>query len=215
MTMRKNPRSRSNPFRVCLHSCFSRHPRQNPSGVRTAFAALGASLFLLVASFLLARPVPTRAQTHPPAASEEQKSIAQRLGALRQVPDAERARVTKQLALDIRRLLEPVSRVNLASGLANLATEGDFGRDTLQEVAATLADALRAHPVTGTAQQPAAPYVTLAQLARYENARVSLDAPPYAAALSQLEAEDRRRQTLDFTLTDLQGKAVSLKSLTR
>src|SRR5438876_10104724 len=153
---------------------------------RTAFAALlGASVCLLVAS-LLALPS-DRAKAQQPSAGEEQKAIEKKLGGLRQLPDDERARVTKQLALDIRRLPEPAARVNLASSLANLATEGDFGRDTLQEVATTLAEALRAHPVADRENQLAFPYVTLAQLVRYENVRVSLEGPQFAAAMSKLE----------------------------
>jgi peroxiredoxin len=57
------------------------------------------------------------------------------------------------------------------------------------------------------------PYIALAQLARYEHVRVSLDAPQFAAAMSTLEGDDRARQQADFTLTDLQGKAWNLKSL--
>jgi peroxiredoxin len=142
-----------------------------------------------------------------------QKAIQQQLGGLRQMPDDERAQVTRKLALDIRKLSSPETKVNLASGLTNLATEGDYGRDTLKEVATTLAEALRAHPVADREGQPAYPYIQLAQLVCYENVKVSLDSPQFIAAMSRLEAEDRRRQQADFTLTDLQGHSWNLKSL--
>jgi len=65
------------------------------------------------------------------------QAINDRLRKLRSLPDDTRARVTKELALEIRQLPEG-SKLGLASALANLATEGDFGRDTLQAVTATL-----------------------------------------------------------------------------
>jgi peroxiredoxin len=214
MTLHRNPHSLITPFRSRPRSHAWCNRLQGQVGRRTAVAAvLGAGLCLLTASSLLVSSVSTRAQTPKRAASEEQKSIEKRLYSLRELPDEERGPVTKQLALDIRQLASPEARVGLASGLANLATEGDFGHDTLQEVATTLAEALRAQPPTGTTEQVSAPYVTLAQLARYENVRVSLNAPQFAAAMSKLEADDRRRQKADFTLTDLQGKAWTLKAL--
>jgi len=172
------------------------------------------TLACLAATVFSALPIMRASAQTAPARSDDQKSIMQRLRGLRQLPDDERARVTRQLALDIRSLPETADRVGLANGLANLATEGDFGRETLQEVATTLADALRARPAQGSQEQPAGPYVTLAQLVRYENMRVSsLDSPQFTAALAKLENDDRERQKADFTLIDLQGKAWTLKSL--
>jgi peroxiredoxin len=135
-------------------------------------------------------------------------AIEEQLRGLRQVPDSQRAAATKELAARIRQLPASSNKVRLAHGLANLSTEGDFGRDTLQEVATTLAEALREQPAA-----QAEPYVGLAQLARYEHVPVTLDAPQYAAAHSKLEADDEARQQADFTLTDLQGKTWNLKSL--
>ena len=122
--------------------------------------------------------------------------------------------MTKQLALDIRQLPTAQNKLRLANGLANLSTEGDFGRDTLQEVATTLADALRETPVPAKQGQPAAPYVGLAQLVRYEHMQASLDDPQFGAAMQKLEADDARRQQADFTLQDLHGTKWSLKDLT-
>jgi peroxiredoxin len=101
-----------------------------------------------------------------------------------------------------------VGKLRLAGGVANLATEGDFGASTLHEVATTLAEALREQPQTDSRL-----YEQLAQLVRYENVKVSLDATPYAEALKKLEASsnDERRQT--FTLRDLAGKNGKLSAL--
>ena len=98
-------------------------------------------------------------------------------------------------------------------GLANLSTEGDFGHDTLQEVATTLADTLRQQPAPDDHGQPAAAYSELAQLVRYEHVQASLDVPQFKAAMAKLEADDQRRQQANFTLTDLEGKTWSLQEL--
>ena len=124
-----------------------------------------------------------------------------------------RARTTKQLGIQIRQLPVTPTKLILANDLANLSTEGDFGHDTLQEVATTLAGALRERPVQQDNGQPAAPYVELAELVRYEHVQASSHDPQFAAAMSKLEADDATRQHVDFTLTDLQGKIWNLKEL--
>jgi peroxiredoxin len=91
-------------------------------------------------------------------------------------------------------------------GLAGLSTEGDFGHDTLQEVAKTLADTLREKPVAGKNGQPAGPYVELATLARYEHVQIVVDDPQFAEAMARLEADDRKRERPEFALHDLAGK---------
>lgn len=112
--------------------------------------------------------------------------------------------MTKQLALEIRQL-SAAQREGLANELTNLATEGDFGRDTLQEVTNTLAQSL----------QPGTPesYLALARLVKYEHMRVSLDSPQLRDAMAKLQAGDEARQRADFTLTDLKGKSWTLKGL--
>jgi peroxiredoxin len=148
-----------------------------------------------------------------PAWSAAEQPIADQLHRLRQVPDNDRGAATRQLAGQIRRLPAVPNRLRLAEGLANLATEGDFGRQTLQEVASTLAEALREQPIANENGEPAAPYMTLAQLIRYEQVRVSLRAPALAAALAQLEKLDLRRASADFALRDLDGKEWRLSGL--
>jgi peroxiredoxin len=165
---------------------------------------------VILLSLLLASAV---AQQPKEAWTKQEKPILEQVRRLRQLPDDKRARATRELALEIRRLPVTPTKATLANDLAFLSTEGDFGRDTLQDVAATLADALRERPLQAKSGEPASPYVTLAQLVRYEHMQVSLKDPQYLAALAKLEADDQRRQTADFTLTDLAGKKWTLREL--
>ena len=144
----------------------------------------------------------------------QQEAIIKQVRGLRQLPDQERGRVTKQLALEIRQLPPSMNKVRLASGLASLSTEGDpGGRDTVQEVVTTLADALRETPAPTSAGQPAMPYAQLAAMAHFEHMNVSLDSPEFTAAVAQLKQQDERRQKADFTLADLEGRKWTLKDL--
>ena len=145
--------------------------------------------------------------------NEQEKPIVQQLQGLRQVPDEKRGQVTKDLALAIRKLPASSHKLMLAKGLANLSTEGDFGHDTLEEVATTLATALGEQPPPANGTQPADPYVELATLVRYEHVYASSDSPQFAAAMSKLEDGDRSREHADFTLNDLEGKPWSLQAL--
>src|SRR5258706_4114530 len=104
-----------------------------------------------------------------PIWSADEQPIADELTGLRKVSDDARGGVTKQLAVRIRQLPATPNKLRLAEGLANLSTEGDFGRETLQEVATTLAEALRERTAPDTKGLTAMPYVTLAQLGRYEH----------------------------------------------
>jgi peroxiredoxin len=138
-------------------------------------------------------------------AIDQAKSIEDRIHHLRSVPDDERGKVTRQLALEIRGLPD-TARASLAEQLANLATEGDFGRDTLQEVTTTLAQGL-------AGQGSPNAYETLAQLVRYEHMRASVDNAQFQAAMRQLEEDDAARQRADFTLTGIDGKSWMLRNL--
>ena len=106
-----------------------------------------------------------------------------------------------------------MNKLNLASGLANFSTEGDFGRDTLQEVTTTLAGALREQPQKMNGNDPAYPYVQLAMLVRYEKMSGASDDPQFAMAMKKLEENDAAIEHADFTLTDLDGKSWTLQSL--
>jgi hypothetical protein len=91
--------------------------------------------------------------------NEQEESIRHQINGLRGLRDDVRARTTKDLALQIRKLPPEAAKLALASSLANLSTEGDFGRDTLQQVAMTLADALRQNPMPPNNEGPADPYI--------------------------------------------------------
>jgi peroxiredoxin len=148
-----------------------------------------------------------------PAWSEQEKPLADQLGGLRQLSDADRVSATRRLALQIRQLPATGNKLRLALGLAGLSTEGDFGHETLQEVARTLADALREQPQSAHNGEPAYAYIELAKLVRYEHVQAALDNPQFADAMTKLESEERRLQHVDFTLTDLHGKTWSMKDL--
>src|SRR5580704_2230163 len=184
------------------------------TSARLAAAGLSvfATLFSLSATGMLPfRPAALRAQEQKINWSEQEKGIADQIGGLRGLPDDVRARVTKKLALEIRKLPATPNKVRLANGLANLSTEGDFGHDTLQEVATTVADALREQPLQGKPGQPPRPYVELAQLVRYEHVDATLDDPQFVAANSKIEADNQKREQADFTLSELSGKSWTLK----
>ncbi len=145
--------------------------------------------------------------------SDQEKPIVDQIHGLRKLDDPVRATTTKNLALQIRQLPVVPNKLKLAGALASLATEGDFGKDTLQEVTTTLAAALREQPPAEKDGQPDFLYVELASLVRYEHMQATLDNPQFAAAMARLEADDAKRQSADFTLTDLQGKAWHLQDL--
>ncbi len=174
--------------------------------------------------------VSVSAQTTKIVWSAEEKPIADQIHGLRALPDDVRAATTRDLALKIRKLPPTKNKLRLALGLAGLSTEGDFGHDNLQEVATTLADALREQPVpwqeetSGGAQgnagegahgprRPADEYFELATLVRYEHVQASVDDPQFAAAMKELEAEDKKREHPEFRLKDLSGKSWTFSDL--
>ena len=145
--------------------------------------------------------------------SDQEKPIVEQVKTLRQLDDTTRARVTKELALQIRQLPVVPNKLKLAGALANLSTEGDFGRDILQEVTTTLALTLREQPPAAQSGDPNDLYMELASLVRYEHMQAESDSSQFTQALSKLEAADSSRQKADFTLNDLQGKQWHLHDL--
>ncbi|HKT13503.1 MAG TPA: TlpA disulfide reductase family protein [Terriglobia bacterium] len=144
----------------------------------------------------------------------QQEAMVKRIQTLRHLSDKERGRVTKQLALAIRQLPPSENKVRLATGLATLSTEGDpGGRETVQEVATTLTDALREHPLAASQGRPAMPYALLAAMVHFEHMDVTLDSPEFASAINELKQQDLQRQQADFTLADLEGHEWTLKNL--
>ena len=177
----------------------------------SAAAALAAGFSLSAAGLLLSRPASLRAQEQQVVWSDQEKPIADQIGGLRSLPDDVRGQATKKLAIEIRQLPVTPNKLRLANSLAMLSTEGDFGHEMLQEVATTLAAALREQPLPAKKGRPPQPYVELAELVRYEHVQASLDDPQYAAAVAKIEADNERREQADFTLTELGGKTWTLK----
>jgi hypothetical protein len=169
-----------------------------------AFCAVGISLCF---------PAKARAQGQQIAWSNQEKLFLEDIRTLRKLSEGNRAKTTKQLALKIRQLPLGLNKERLATTLASLSTEGDLGKDTLQEVATTLAEALREQPLPAGPLGPEMPYVELAKLVRYEHVQANLEDPQYVAAMSKMEADDLHHQQVDFTLTDLHGKTWALKDL--
>ncbi|MGA3349838.1 MAG: hypothetical protein ABSC33_12525 [Candidatus Sulfotelmatobacter sp.] len=133
----------------------------------SGYLPLFSFVFIMGIPLLLPRPLPAQ---NKPTWSAQEKSIAEQIGGLRRLPDDVRARTTKDLALLIRELPITPNKLRLAGGLANLSTEGDFGHDTLQEVANTLAAAIHEQPPAPEKNgDPNSLYVELASLVRYEH----------------------------------------------
>jgi peroxiredoxin len=175
--------------------------------------AFAASALFAAALVLHQGPRTLAQRPQPPEWSDAEKPIIEQIKHLRSLPDDVRAETTRKLALEIRALPPGPHQLDLALSLANLSTEGDFGHDTLQEVATTLAEAIRGAPSAGKGDSALAPYMELASLVRYERVEVSLRSPRFEAAMRKLESDDLRRQKADFTLTDLDGKQWKLSAL--
>jgi peroxiredoxin len=140
--------------------------------------------------------------------------IVKQLNGLRGLPDDKRGAQTGQIAQEIRTLPAGQRKVQIAEGLAHLATEGDPGRDNLQEVTTTLGQALAEFPVPALKSgKPSSAYMEIAQLVRYEGMKTELSDPQLTAAEAVLDANDADVQKADFTLKDLHGKKVTLSEL--
>lgn len=149
-----------------------------------------------------------------PVYTPAEQVIVDGIKSLRGTPDNERGAKTTTLALEIRTLPAGANKLRLAVSLAHLSTEGDFGHQTLQTVADTLAQMLIETPQPPARDgAPASPYIDLAKLVRYEHVTTTLDAPQYAKATADLIANEAAIERADFTLKDLEGKTWTLSSL--
>jgi peroxiredoxin len=146
--------------------------------------------------------------------TDQEKPIVDQINTLRKLDDKVRAQTTKDLALQVRKLPAGPHKLAIASGLASLSTEGDFGHDTLQEVTTTLEAALREHPPAPAKDgAPNHTFMELASLVRYEHVKAESDNPQFTQAMAQLEKADAARQNADFTLTDLEGESWHMQEL--
>jgi peroxiredoxin len=192
----------------------------------------GTKLFLVLIAVVTLALQLASAQEKKVVWSADEKPLADQIHGLRGLADDVRAGTTKDLALKIRKLPANENKLRLAVGLAGLSTEGDFGHDTLQEVATTLAETLRERPVpwakpagqkasdagsnAAAPRAPAYPYIELATLVRYEHVEVPVDLnndEQFRAAMTRLEADDRKREHPEFTLKDLSGKTWTFAEL--
>lgn len=135
------------------------------------------------------------------AASPAAKAIESRIEKLRSLADDIRAAETRKLASEIRALPAPGEELALAVNLSNLSTEGG-SRETVREVATTIADALHKGPSASDAG-----YDELARLVHYEGVAVEMNDPRFQKAVVKLEDRDRTREQSDFSLKDLKGKS--------
>jgi len=165
-------------------------------------------LFLSVATSLAV------SQAKAPDYTPTEQAIADQIKTLRATPDTERGAKTTTLALEIRTLPAAANKLRLAVGLAHLSTEGDFGHQTLQTVADTLAETLIETPVSQEKDgSPASPYVDLAKLVRYEHVTTTLEGAQYTKAIAELVANEAAVERADFNLRDLQGNEWKLSAL--
>lgn len=139
--------------------------------------------------------------------------ISGELGGLRALSEHERPKATIQVATEIDALPPGKDKVKFADEAANLVTEGDQGHDALQAVADALSKALAETPVPAKGDQPPAPYLDLARLARYEGVTVSLSDPLYTKANDVLAANEADVAKADFTLKDLNHQSWTLSKL--
>lgn len=181
-----------------------------PGGLKRSSSRLDSGTFAVMLNCVL--PLIALGVLAPVQVSEAE--ISKTIGTLRSTPDDKRAELTLKLALDIRKLPAGTSKAQLASSLANLATEGDFGFKTLQEVSNTLSSALKETSLPNDqAGEPNYAYTQLAQLARYESMKVDLKSPEYNRAMSVLVKQDEARAKVDFTLNDITGMSWTLSKL--
>jgi peroxiredoxin len=152
-----------------------------------------------------AAPRPAAGRPTPPP---ELAAISRSMGQMRGLPtDEDRARLVLQTVADIRALPSGMSKLGPISSLANLATEGDLGKEALDAVASTLALALKETP--GAAES----YVELAKLVRYEHVTPPAADPSLDAAAALLALRDRVVEESGFTLAGLDGKTYNLDAL--
>ena len=101
------------------------------------------------------------------------------------------------------------NKLELASSLADLATEGDFGRDTLQEVTVTLESPFASIRPTS----PEMPHQQLVQWSVYEGMKSRHPAPVFAEVKKAPRGRRGGAGLAQFTLSDRDGKQWSLAGL--
>jgi thiol-disulfide isomerase/thioredoxin len=165
--------------------------------------------FALIALALSCLAVTAQSAPNPNA-------IREGIGHLRSLPDAERGPRTGELARQIAALPPSKDKNSFAIALSHLSTEGDPGRDNLQAVTTTLAQALLETPMPVKGDIGLSPYSELAELVRYESMTVPEDMKnnaDFVKATEALVAEDNEISKIDFTLRDIHNRKWTLSEL--
>jgi thiol-disulfide isomerase/thioredoxin len=160
---------------------------------------LGAAWLVLGAGQLIAQTTPAE--------------ILAQLKTLRSLSTSDRPVATVKLAHAIAALPAGQEKLQLATGLAGLSTEGDQGQATVEATGETLAAALKDTPIASKGEEVPEPYMELALLVKYVNVKAVLDDPGFAKALKTLTKNDADVAKADFTLSDLNGKPYKLSDL--
>ena len=158
-----------------------------------------ATLTLVTAAFLAAQDGGALAAA---------KALDREILKLNTLPQDARPRAIRDLAGRVRQ--QPAAYV--AALAFNLSADcGEFdGREALQDIANTMVVAIHRSPARDI---PDNFYTVLASLARYGRVEVLLDDAKYAAAVSQLDADDILRAAAAFTLQDIRGQTWDSKNL--
>ncbi len=146
-----------------------------------------------------------RGQNEPP--------VVGHLRALVSASTDERPAATVKIASEVRALPAGLLKLKCAYTLAEIALRDDPGASAMEDVAATLSEALAGFSARDSDGRPAEPYVDLARLVRYEHTHVELKDVRLSRALEQLASDDRHIEESDFTLKDLNGESFTLSQL--
>lgn len=159
---------------------------------------------LILAAVLAAAPLSHARSKY----SEIQNSIAK----LTSLSATDRPAATVELAKEIRALPAGSEKLQDADKLSQLVVEGDQGHQALQAVGDVLRQALDEKPEKPK-KEPPMPYMDLARLVRYEDVSEPMTDPNSAKAMEILKEDDADIGKVDFTLSDLQNREVTLSKL--
>jgi len=133
-------------------------------------------------------------------------AISERMGKIRSLSDAERTKTVIELGHAIESLPKGI-KLRWATSLANLATEGDIGKEALASVVSALGQGIKEEAPLADV------YLELAELIRYEHVSAPFPDSALDAADAVLALRERVHQEAGFTLTSMDGKTYSLAAL--
>jgi len=136
-------------------------------------------------------------------------SISDRVGVLPKLPRDKWVGSIARLAVEIQRMPAGPDKKQLIRVLADRVTERGADHAVSQAIADAMVEVINGSPVYDRGPI----FWSLAHLAHYDHATVTVDDPQYRAALDKLEAQDKQRVNADFRLSDIQGGTWSLRDL--